>query len=216
MFNRKSVKSILASLVLVGSLSLVGCDKETQENLEEIQNIELESSADYLDVVPMEELIPTDNEEEHDHVEGNDTVKSKSTDKEETGQCYDCGEFKPVSKMTFNGRSYHCGCEPCDNCQLRFDSKDMNNVPGGKLCDDCYEIYQLEMSEDCDHCGGYDHETENCHTMEVPSCTYCGGYDHDINNCEAKAYDESLGQSWICDICGEENVGEVLCGGCGN
>ena len=29
---------------------------------------------------------------------------------EELGQCYDCGEFKPISEMTFNGRSYHCGC----------------------------------------------------------------------------------------------------------
>ena len=33
-----------------------------------------------------------------------------STSNEEMGQCYDCGEFKPISEMTFNGRSYHCGC----------------------------------------------------------------------------------------------------------
>ena len=33
-----------------------------------------------------------------------------NTSNEEMGQCYDCGEFKPISEMTFNGRSYHCGC----------------------------------------------------------------------------------------------------------
>lgn len=33
-----------------------------------------------------------------------------NTSNEEIGQCYDCGEFKPISEMTFNGRSYHCGC----------------------------------------------------------------------------------------------------------
>ena len=38
-----------------------------------------------------------------------DTCNS-NTSNEEMGQCYDCGEFKPISEMTFNGRSYHCGC----------------------------------------------------------------------------------------------------------
>lgn len=33
-----------------------------------------------------------------------------NTSNEEMGQCYDCGEFKPVFEMTFDGRSYHCGC----------------------------------------------------------------------------------------------------------
>lgn len=57
------------------------------------------------------------------HCKRCDTIPSKAEYKENTcdtcngnksneeiGQCYDCGEFKPISEMTFNGRSYHCGC----------------------------------------------------------------------------------------------------------
>lgn len=57
------------------------------------------------------------------HCKKCDTIPSKAEYKENTcdtcngnksneeiGQCYDCGEFKPISEMTFNGRSYHCGC----------------------------------------------------------------------------------------------------------
>lgn len=40
-----------------------------------------------------------------------DCPSSQDSD-QETGQCYDCGEEFPVDTMYFNGRSYHCGCNP--------------------------------------------------------------------------------------------------------
>lgn len=82
----------------------------------------------------------------------------KVTYKEKNGQCYDCGEYYPISNMTFNGRSYHCGC---------------------------------------------------AETLII--CEYCGEEGHTEDECVGKAYDEELHDSWVCDICGKENTGQVLC-----
>ena len=52
--------------------------------------------------------VPRKEEYNNDYCPNCDGEKEES--EEEMGQCYDCGEWKPVSEMTFNGRSYHCGC----------------------------------------------------------------------------------------------------------
>lgn len=61
--------------------------------------------------------------------------KKESKKKVEKGQCYDCGEYYPVSQMTFNGRSYHCGCanKYCEQCK--------KEIPYGEeivMGDNCY------------------------------------------------------------------------------
>lgn len=99
--------------------------------------------------------------------EGEDKEEQKKEDakkeeqkKEETGQCYDCGKYYPVSKMEYNGRSYHCGCNitNCLECgaeiiQTGDDYKD--------VCDQCIiksnneELYGTdETTYHCPDCGG--------------------------------------------------------------
>ena len=74
---------------------------------------------------------------------------SGSASNEEMGQCYDCGEFKPVSEMTFNGRSYHCGCRPegydtegyCNLCNEYTNSLRRATLEGSQLnvCPSCLD-----------------------------------------------------------------------------
>ena len=72
-----------------------------------------------------------------------------NTSNEEMAQCYDCGEFKPVSEMTFNGRSYHCGCRPegyntegyCNLCNEYTNSLRRATLDGSQLnvCPSCLD-----------------------------------------------------------------------------
>ena len=78
-----------------------------------------------------------------------DTCNGNTTNEEEMGQCYDCGEFKPVSEMTFNGRSYHCGCRPegydtegyCNLCNEYTNSLRRATLEGSQLnvCPSCLD-----------------------------------------------------------------------------
>ena len=57
------------------------------------------------------------------------------------GQCYDCGQYKPINKMVDNGRSYHCGCsnEYCEDCKQEIPYGQEHYVSEGTyLCDNCY------------------------------------------------------------------------------
>ena len=84
----------------------------------------------------------------------------KETNKEtkvKTGQCYDCGEYYPVNEMTFDGRSYHCGCDAgyCDNCgthilhanKCPYPEIAMHQVDGLKLCTNCYNTYIADQNK---------------------------------------------------------------------
>lgn len=78
-----------------------------------------------------------------------DTCNGNTTNEEEMGQCYDCGEFKPVSEMTFNDRSYHCGCRPegydtegyCNLCNEYTNSLRRATLEGSQLnvCPNCLD-----------------------------------------------------------------------------
>ena len=78
-----------------------------------------------------------------------DTCNNSTSNEEEMGQCYDCGEFKPVSEMTFNGRSYHCGCRPegydtegyCNLCNEYTNSLRRATLEGSQLnvCPSCLD-----------------------------------------------------------------------------
>lgn len=84
----------------------------------------------------------------------------KEVKKEKTGQCYDCGEYYPVSKMTFNGRSYHCGCANvyCEECKKQIPSGEETWV-GDQcyLCKKCFEKSSLN-------------NTQNAETWTCPNC----------------------------------------------
>ena len=82
-----------------------------------------------------------------------------STD-EHTAQCYDCGEFKNVKEMEYNGRSFHCGCidqEPaeelwvCPGCDGSYPESEMleDTENGIWYCYGCYnEIMNYRMGGD--------------------------------------------------------------------
>ena len=83
--------------------------------------------------------------------------KKETTKKTETGQCYDCGNYYPVSKMSYDGSRYHCGClvGNCENCGTSIFKKDAD-VPdkykvveykGCKFCKECYNIIRQEEQE---------------------------------------------------------------------
>ena len=85
-------------------------------------------------------------------------TKKETTKKTETGQCYDCGNYYPVSKMSYDGSRYHCGClvGNCENCGTSIFKKDAD-VPdkykvvkykGYKFCKECYNIIKQEEQEE--------------------------------------------------------------------
>ena len=110
-------------------------------------------------------------------------VQKSNNKKEEMGQCYDCGEYYPVSQMEFNGRSYHCGCVACEVCGTRMNKKDVNYVDGFAMCVPCKkwhneEIKQYEKEEgsseiveSCDNCGKSLTESE---VHGIQASVYCG------------------------------------------
>ena len=70
------------------------------------------------------------------------------------GQCYDCGKYYPVSKMAFNGRSYHCGCANvyCEECKKEIPyGQEVNVGDQCWLCPSCYSQYENKIS--CAYCG---------------------------------------------------------------
>ena len=89
-----------------------------------------------------------------------DTCNGNTTNEEEMGQCYDCGEFKPVSEMTFNGRSYHCGCRPegydtegyCSLCNEYTNSLRRTTLEGSQLdvCPSCLDSINNGDYDDID------------------------------------------------------------------
>lgn len=97
---------------------------------------------------------------------------------QEIGQCYDCGEYKPVDQMTFNGRSYHCGClvgncEACGTSVFKGQDKYSN---GFLLCSACYqqeqdEMKQYEAEPNNQILYGTDEENYTC-----PDCGYTGPF----------------------------------------
>lgn len=145
----------------------------------------------------------------------NEINKENESKEENIGQCYDCGEYYPVSKMTFNGRSYHCGCYAgqCENCgssvfyegyTIADEKFRIHQSNGYSLCSECYEIEQLELyGPKCDWC-----------KVEIPvDCkSYTDNGEILCSNCYIQYHDTvELNKIWICPTCGRENQGEVLC-----
>lgn len=136
--------------------------------------------------------------------------KKESKDKKEskTAICYDCGKYYPVDKMTFNGRSYHCGCNNkyCEECK--------KEIPYGKeitvgdkcyLCRSCYNKSQDKKQYTCGNCSDPIKENEGYKLDGEVLCEGC--YNRIMHNRQ----EESSNDSWTCPNCGRVNHGEVLC-----
>lgn len=98
-----------------------------------------------------------------------------TTVEQEVAQCYDCGDHKPVSQMTYNGRSYHCGClvGQCEACGTSIFKGQVNYSNGHLLCAPCYQQEQDEMQqyekENNEILYGSDEDNWSC-----PDCGYTG------------------------------------------
>ena len=136
--------------------------------------------------------------------------KKESKDKKEskTAICYDCGKYYPVDKMTFNGRSYHCGCNNkyCEECK--------KEIPYGKeitvgdkcyLCRACYNKSQDKKQYTCGNCSAPINGNEGYKLDGEVLCEGC--YNRIMHNRQ----EESSNDSWTCPNCGRVNHGEVLC-----
>lgn len=141
---KKNFKIIILGILLIVGLNMVGC--QSTQDIEELQElekvkIEIESNKEEKDI---------DEKKEETKKEGStEKVNKEKVKEEETGQCYDCGEYYPVKNMTFNGRSYHCGCVEkriiCGYCDEE-----------GHVEDDCmWKEYDEELGDDwiCSICG---------------------------------------------------------------
>lgn len=140
--------------------------------------------------------ISYDKEESESKEEENKTETKIESKKEivEKGQCYDCGEYFPVDKMTFNGRSYHCGCANvyCEECKKEIPyNQEIVVSDQTYLCPSCYNKQQH-----CESCGKVTSNLSNYNGMKL--CSDC-------------QHDASMDETWICPDCGRENTGEVLC-----
>lgn len=112
--------------------------------------------------------------------------KKSNTKKEEKGQCYDCGEYYPVSQMEFNGRSYHCGCVACEVCGTRMKKKDVNYVDGFAMCSPCKKWHNEEMQQ---------YEKEEQESSEIVQ--YCDNCGKGLTSSEVNGIQSSV----YCDDC---------------
>lgn len=122
------IKKLSIVILLVGSLTIVGC--QNTYDVEEPDKVKID--------------VPSEEKET-----GKEKLNEEEYKKEEMGQCYDCGEYYPVKNMTFNGRSYHCGCvdnrEYCEYCSEE-----------GHTEESCkWKVYDEELGDAwvCSNCG---------------------------------------------------------------
>ena len=114
------------------------------------------------------------------------------------GQCYDCGEYKLIKNMTYNGRSYHCGCIEetvtynCVECgaEIVLDA----DADAMDLCNDC--INKAEQTRQCDQCFNMININE---MQEIDGCYYCP-------TCIANG-----AGTYICDYCGKAIYYGTMC-----
>lgn len=133
-------------------------------------------------------------------------IETESSKETETAVCYDCGKNYPLDKMTFNGRSYHCGCdnEYCEDCKKEIPYGEEVNVGDNCfLCKKCYKNYQSKLT--CEYCST---TIKSGNEYNLDGQILCEGcYNRIMLN---RQEEESVG-SWICPNCGNKNYGEVLC-----
>ena len=159
------LRKLVAGLMVMGSLAMVGCDdvKDTGAAMEESNKPKVEKKVEKKETEKTEDK--KDVKEE----------KKAEPKKEAKGQCYDCGEYFPIKDMTYNGRSYHCGCIACEACGTRMHSKkEMNVSPytSATLCGPCYKMEQEEMEQwEKD---GEAMENRNLPETSAPMCSNCG------------------------------------------
>ena len=177
----KQVKLLGLVTVMSLGLNMVGCtdveNTNTSEPVKQEQHLE-ENKRDNKEEVKEEKR---------------EEVKEEKRE-EAMAQCYDCGQYKPIKGMSFNGRSYHCGC--ANKCCLYCNQE----IPYGKeicvddtlyFCNVCYSEYMNDIESSnqvqCDNCGESVHTDDTIEVDGYVFCSYC------YNNGAA---------TWTCENCG--------------
>ncbi|MCC3668632.1 hypothetical protein [Terrisporobacter mayombei] len=147
---------------------------------------------------------------EKEETENKDKKESKNKKETETKTaiCYDCGKYYPVDKMTFNGRSYHCGCNNkyCEECKKEIAyGKEVTVGDKCYLCRACYNKSQDKKQYTCGNCSAPINGNEGYKLDGEVLCEGC--YNRIMHNRQ----EESSNDSWTCPNCGRVNHGEVLC-----
>lgn len=101
------------------------------------------------------------------------------------GQCYDCGEYKPISEMEFNGRSYHCGCADeddivCAGCGVLMSEDEAYEFNYQLYCSNCYDEMTYESYDEQYDENGYATHCYNCDSSDIE---YIDEYNYICHNC---------------------------------
>lgn len=153
---------------------------------------------------PLEDVL----KERYADTKKEDKKEEKATSVEK-GQCYDCGEYYPVSQMTFNGRSYHCGCVACELCGERMPKDKVRYVDGTPMCKACEDWHneenaQWEKEQEQETSNGND-------DFDAPVCLDCGvneSYYAESGLCKQCAQNYSR-----CSVCGDMTHNDDLVNG---
>lgn len=97
---------------------------------------------------------------------------------EHIGQCYDCGEEKPAGQMTYNGRSFHCGCivAYCEECGSGLTEESKVKMGDMLFCRSCYDnrMALTEPVAECYECGtGMTAAHDIYYYFDQPVCSAC-------------------------------------------
>ena len=130
--NKLSKNIIALSLATTLVLPMVGCQSAREQELEQrlhgLEKQQLEQRIGELeDEKDAKEEKAKDNKEskKSDKKEYCEWCEKKTDHKSEDhiGVCYDCGKEMKVKYMTYNGRSFHCGCVdqgPTENYEFHY------------------------------------------------------------------------------------------------
>ena len=177
--------------------STVSKEEATVEEKEEVKQ-EKETEKEYV----KKETVDPDKYQGKCNRCGKETILDNETGMcdncKDYGQCYDCGEYKLINNMTFNGRSYHCGCAEetvtysCVECgaEIVLDA----DADAMDLCNDC--INKAEQTRQCDQCFNLININE---MQEIDGCYYCA-------TCIANG-----AGTYPCDYCGKAVYYGTMC-----
>lgn len=213
----KQVKVLGLSIVIGLGMNLVGCVDTQDTNVEE-NNIHVEQSKN----TTQENKSTEKKEVKEESKKETKQNKVQKQQKEEMGQCYDCGEYKPVKNMVYNGRSYHCGCinVECDNCrnEVPYNTLHIDVDNQVYLCPNCCKGFE-NSPHFCPDCFGPVYKGhENVVDGGYIICDMCydaymqelNGFEEEGNNYEEEQDNEEYPNSYL------ENQGEYVdCDECG-
>ena len=147
-----------------------------------LESTEMEEEQETKEVAEQEK--PEEQKQEEKKVETKQTycewceANTNHNSNEHIGQCYDCGEEKPAGQMTYNGRSFHCGCivAYCEECGSGLTEESKVKMGDMLFCRSCYDnrMALTEPVAECYECGtGMTAAHDIYYYFDQPVCSAC-------------------------------------------